>query len=247
VPSGDTKKFHCPRCRESLRAGRANLRAIASDADDSATGSDRAAPPFYDGWELEEQLRHIERLLSGAKHHSGRHHDASRQPSARVDPPHAGPVGWHPSAAKKRSNVPTTGSVASQSALALFTSLALLAGTMAFVCGGILLGWSLFTGREELWTVGLPIALGGQIFLVVGLLLQLDRIWHDSRQASAKLENLGEQFRRLQSIGSTLRSDPASPGGAFYSHAASGASPELLLSDLKSQLDLLARKIGKQE
>ena len=35
-------------------------------------------------------------------------------------------------------------------------------------------------------------------------------------------------------------------GGAFYSHLAGGAGPELLLSDLKSQLDLLAVKIMQQ-
>jgi hypothetical protein len=34
---------------------------------------------------------------------------------------------------------------------------------------------------------------------------------------------------------------------AFYSHLADGASPQLLLTDLKSQLDLLAMKMAREE
>lgn len=123
---------------------------------------------------------------------------------------------------------------------------ALSLGTMAFVCGGILLGWSLSSGRQELWTIGLPIALGGQIALLVGLVLQLDRLWHNSRHAAAKLQHVDEQLHDLKAA-TTLLGTNASPGGAFYVHLANGAGPELLLSDLKAQLDLLALKMSEYE
>ena len=45
---------------------------------------------------------------------------------------------------------------------------------------------------------------------------------------------------------SSLSAHVHSPGETFYSHLAGGANPQLLLSDLKSQLDLLADKIGER-
>jgi hypothetical protein len=124
---------------------------------------------------------------------------------------------------------------------------ALSLGTMAFVCGGILLGWSLVAGRHELWTVGMPAALGGQIALLIGLVLQLDRLWHQSRHAAAKLERVDEQLHELKATTTLLGTSHASPGGAFYAHLAGGAGTDLLLSDLKAQLDLLALKISMND
>ena len=118
---------------------------------------------------------------------------------------------------------------------------------MAFVCGGILLGWSVVSGRTELWNVGVPIALCGQIALLLGLILHLDRLWHDSRQAATKLDQVDQQLHELQTTTTMLSTGHNSPGSAFYSHLAGGAGPQILLSDLKSQLDLLAVKIGREE
>jgi len=120
---------------------------------------------------------------------------------------------------------------------------ALSLGTMAFVCGGILLGWSLYTDRNELWDIGMPIALCGQVALLIGLVLQLDRLWHDSRQAADKLDDVDEQIHQLKATTTMLGTTRGPSASAFYSHLADGAGPELLLSDLKGQLDLLAVKL----
>ena len=118
---------------------------------------------------------------------------------------------------------------------------------MTFVCGLILLGWSLVTGRDELWTVGMPVALCGQVALLVGLVLQLDRLWHDSRDAAAKLSHVDEQLHDLKTVTTMLGTGQGSPGTSFYTHLTSGAGPQLLLTDLKGQLDLLALKIMPNE
>jgi len=118
---------------------------------------------------------------------------------------------------------------------------------MTLVCGGILLGWSLATDRSELWTTGLPVAIGGQIALLVGLLLQLERLWHDSRRAADRLEAVDQQLHDLKTTTTLLGTSHASPGGAFYAHLADGAGSQLLLSDLKGQLDLLALKISSDK
>ncbi len=105
----------------------------------------------------------------------------------------------------------------------------------------------MITGRPELWTIGLPVAIGGQIALLIGLILQLERLWHDSRHAADRLKAVDEQLHDLKTTTTLLGTGHASPGGAFYAHMADGAGPHLLLTDLKGQLDLLALKIGNEE
>ncbi len=116
---------------------------------------------------------------------------------------------------------------------------------MALVCGGVLAGWSILGGRADLWGLGVPIALGGQFVLLLGLVLQLDRLWLDSRKASAKLEQVDNKLRELKQTTTLLGTGHGTPG-AFYAHFAEGASPSLLLTDLKSQLDLLALKLSNE-
>ncbi len=121
---------------------------------------------------------------------------------------------------------------------------ALSLGTAALACGGILLGWSLATGRNELWTVGLPIAVGGQISLSIGLVLQLDRFWHDKHRTVAKV---GEELHNQKTNAALFNTIHGPSPAPFCTHLAEGADPQLLLGDLKDQLDLLAMKIQKQE
>ena len=116
---------------------------------------------------------------------------------------------------------------------------------MAFVCGIVLLGWSFAASRQELWAIGTPIALAGQIALLIGLVLQLDRLWRDGRNAAAKLDTVDEQLHELKTT-TTLLGTTHGPSATFYAHLADGAGPQLLLNDLKSQLDLLAIKLADQ-
>jgi len=46
-------------------------------------------------------------------------------------------------------------------------------GLMALACGGVLLVWSLATARDELWNLGLPIAVAGQVAVLLGAGLTL--------------------------------------------------------------------------
>lgn len=205
-----------------------------------------AAPPCYDGWDLDEQLRHIERVLE-AGHGKNPIRSTPRPEAHRLDPPHGGPPAWHITPAAQPARRRRRRSTGAASAMGALAWIALSLGTMSFLCGAILLGWSLVTGRQELWTLGLPITLGGQIALLVGLVFQLDRLWHDSRHAAAKLDDVDEQLHELKTATTLLGTAHHSPSGAFYSHLVGGASPELLLNDLKSQLDLLAIRITQEE
>jgi hypothetical protein len=117
---------------------------------------------------------------------------------------------------------------------------------MAFVCGAMLLGWSLVTGRSELWNVGLPIAMVGQFAVLFGLIWQLDGLWQSNRDAAEKLDDVDGRLDDLKKTASLLTTAHRSPAQQFYVHMASGASPQLLLADLKGQLDLLAMQMADE-
>ncbi len=120
----------------------------------------------------------------------------------------------------------------------------LLLGTTGFVSGLALMGLSVGAERPDLWAVGAPIILAGQIVLILGLVLQLDRSWRDNRWSAARLETVDEQLHDLKTTTSLLGAGHG-PSGTFYSHWVGGAGPEILLGDLKSQLDLLAVKLSE--
>ena len=121
---------------------------------------------------------------------------------------------------------------------------ALSLGLMTFVCGGVLLGWSLAASRSDLWNLGLPIMLGGQFGLLLGLLLQLENLWEGNRHTVDKLDEVDDRLDDLKQTAALLTSSHSSPAQAFYVHMAGGASPQLLLADLKGQLDLLATQMA---
>ena len=47
-------------------------------------------------------------------------------------------------------------------------------GLAVFACGAVLLGWSLIGERDDLWPIGMPLAILGQAGSILGLILQLD-------------------------------------------------------------------------
>lgn len=231
LPQGDMQSFCCPRCGEG----------IAVDPP-KATGR----VPTYDGWELDEELRHIGRVLRSDKAKGRPSSKISRREAARLDPSHDGPSAWHvPAAAPAQASKAPR--IRRGSGAGAMIWLVLSLGTASFVCGGLLLGWSSATGRQELWTIGLPTALVGQIAILVGLVLQLDRLWHDNRAAAAKLDDVEEHLSELKAATTLLGTAQGPAAGVFYSHFAGGASPQLLLTDLKGQIDLLAMKIAQDE
>jgi hypothetical protein len=238
------QRLCCPRCGGDVdydRLNRGAAEAVTGDQDKkvsvSASGPANA-PPSYDGWEMDEQLRHIERMLRPAE-------VARRQ--TRIDLGHAGRPTWHTPVAHSAGTRRKPAGRAPGYASAVFTWTILALGTISSLGGGILLACSVVANRQQLWTIGLPLTLMGQIVLLVGLELQTNRLWRHSRRSAAKLDSVHEQLRELKTSATLLATAPDPAGSAFYSHFAGGASAELLLADLKSRLDLLAMKIAEQE
>jgi len=252
LPSDTSGKYVCPRCGVDPAPTKAVQPAPASTSADEPLplGVPRPSlpvgtsdlPPAYDPWDLDEQLRHLRRILSAEQAKTPS--PAIAGEALRIDPPHAGP-GRRRLPAGHASKRSAAGSRGARSALHLLGWFLLLIGLMGMACGGALLGWSLVGGRQDLWPIGLPIALVGQIVLVMGFILQLDRLWNDHGLASAKLNRMDERLADLKNTTALLGTTHSTPATSFYSHLAGGANPQLLLTDLKSQLDLLAMKIGR--
>jgi hypothetical protein len=129
----------------------------------------------------------------------------------------------------------------------LFSWTFLSIGLMAFACGAVLMGWSFFAERGELWQLGTPLALGGQAAILIGLVLQLEGIWQSNRNTEQTLDELDGQLSDLKHATTLLSTTHSSAAQSFYTHMAEGASPQLMLADLKGQLDMLAVKMSQEK
>jgi hypothetical protein len=124
-----------------------------------------------------------------------------------------------------------------------------MAWVTAFCGAGVLgaglgtVSWSLSSGRTDAWNLALGLTLMGQGLLIFGLVLIAARLWRNSRYASTKLIEVHTQLGRLQHTADALTT-MRSGAPAFYADLVRGASPQMLLSNLKGQLDQLATRLG---
>lgn len=169
----------CIRCGLVLAAGDES-RAPASSAANDALGVDEIAAPgllglpaAFDSWELEQRLRRAKRLVSSAEATAGC--DDASIAGLRIDPAQQATAQGERDARleDQRASGPNLG----DEWFSFFAWSALAGGLAAFTCGGVLTGWSIAAGRDDLWTIGLPTLIGGQLTLVLGLMLQLHAAW----------------------------------------------------------------------
>jgi len=131
----------------------------------------RCPPLPEDDWTLEAELRGVQRLLSSLKSRP------AATESMALHLPEIAIPGWHAHAAESPAvddDYEPTGVANDQPRTngAAWTTLSL--SLAVFACGAVLLAWSLLGKREDLWPIGLPLALLGQAGLVLGLVLQID-------------------------------------------------------------------------
>jgi len=226
----DQEVVCCARCGEPLGG-----QVAPSDSPNDellAVDMHSAGMPSWDDWELDEKLHDVDRLLrevGGTTTHAARNWPPQQE---------RGEGGYRPDASGKQSR-PVAGTTRRKRSSWL-AWLVLSLGLMTFVCGAVLLGWSFFVDKSLLWRIGLPLSLVGQAGLLIGLILQLEGLWQNDHEATETLDQLDQQIRELRHAAVMLNATHSRPGQSFYLHMAEGASPHLMLADLKSQLDLLA-------
>ncbi|MBN2578111.1 MAG: hypothetical protein JXB10_03890 [Pirellulales bacterium] len=227
-------KYCCPRCGQDLFA---DDKKRPTTNDQQPTIPETTADSFgerfdFDTWEMDEQLRHIERVLQFEKSLAERRKATSHRRAARRDPAHAGSPPKYLSGAAASSPRNQTPVPSSQAAGGLLGTIFLVLAGALLVCGGALLGVAAWGGRPELAHFGLPIVLGGQLCLLAGLLLQLDRLPHRRRAPAEEVAAADQKPQRPQARTTTVES---------------AHDRQELLGDLESQLARLARKIGRHE
>lgn len=116
-------------------------------------------------------------------------------------------------------------------------------GTMAMIFGVGVLGWALATPMPAWWNWGVGIVLAGQSIMVAALIQLLASLWNQSRHASGRLMAVQEELAELQRTADLLMSSRTSGAASFYADVARQANPQLLLVNLKGQLDELAARL----
>jgi hypothetical protein len=241
----------CARCGGKLRSGADPNVAVSDERAASGRGPAPDTPPVdLDNWEFDQDLRSAARLIRSLRLTG----DIDREPAVSpsllsdsltgaplVDAPHAAVPSWHARPTQGEAQRPR------RKRRGAFFSWAMLSlGLMTFVCGAVLVGWSFFGGRSELWGLGLPLVLVGQAALIVGLVFQLDGLWQSNRETSRTLDELDDQLHDLRHATTLLNTAHSGGARSFYAHLAEGASPQLLLADLKGQMDLLAMRLAQE-
>lgn len=243
VPREGAPGLACVRCQAI--AGRVEARAdqpipagvepICTVAEESPLAQLLLPPLPQEDWQLEAELRYVERLSQAWKDAPPVEPVAFPTESRVAESAHQ--------ACEPASVANATGNKPRFAGLAWS---ALSVGVMAFVCGGVLLAWSAIAGRQELWSLGLPLTLFGQAGLILGLVLQLESLWQTNRATSQTLSALDGELHELRHNTTLLTQSRSTPSQSFYLHLAEGASPHLLLADLKGQLDLLSEQMSKR-
>jgi hypothetical protein len=181
-----------------------------------------------DDWEWDEQLHTAQRLVASCAVTGIS--TATAQPATWAAP------GRYPASSSRPPDA------ALRAPPALLARIIFSLGLVTFAFGGALLVWSFIAGRGDLWTWGLPLTLGGQMLLFVGMVLQLDGFRQFQRVAVETMGAMDEELQVLRQAGNSH----ATAAQSFHAHLAAGANPQLLLTDLKSQMDLLTLRIAQE-
>lgn len=252
-------RLTCPRCQQSIsRRSAVDMPAICDDGialDEPAAAAVAARPPVRpDDWVTKRRARELDRKLRKPLHLSSsalananftnttsRRFDAAQSVFTHIDQfaiPAVASSNPSPSSA-----IPLAArhSVASQ----VFAWLVVATGVIVFLSGAGLLGWSVTVKQFQYWNIAIGLTLGGQGALILGLVLVVSRLWRNSRYAVNKLQEVHARLAQLQSTADALAGARTAGAPAFYAELVRGASPQMLLGNLKGQLDQLAARLDR--
>ena len=219
VPGGG--QYCCPRCGETMPSSHGSLGPPPDKASEQPQNrtTEPAPKSDYDEWEMEERLRHLDRMYARSPQSGPLPRSNSYQ--IRIDAGHAPIPREQPVAAPPQQQGPSW--------LARLGRLGLAFGLSITVCGACLMIWAHYGARPDLMPMGIPIAVVGQILLLLGLVLQFDSPARETREAS-------EQARPRAAL----------PSGntSYRFDTAPDSSPQL--TDLAARLDELARKLDNR-
>lgn len=259
VANATTGRLVCSRCQQPTTARRpeAPIRdeGIALDEPVVAAAINSAPPIRSDDWVTRQRTRELSRTLRQPMHfHPSATSNATNalHSARRLTPPHdlAGAVeGITPPqiAAATSSVTAREFTKRRRTSASQFVAWLVVAGGFCILSAGVsIIGWSLYLQQMQYWNLGIGLSLGGQGALILGLVLVVSRLWRNSRYAVNRLHEVHTRLTQLQHTADALTATRNGGAPAFYAELARGASPQMLLSNLKGQLDQLAAKLGSR-
>lgn len=229
----------CGRCHRTSPAAQADPNQSEPEAGGLADNADDARRAIY------RSLRSAHATISAGESSRTLRYDVGQSPLAEaMSEPHRQPeaAAAKPVATPLLRPVPIQATAASARAQATSWMLASI-GAVGLGTGIGLGGWSLLGGRPELWNPALAAAIGGQGLLIIGLLQLLASLWNAARQGSAKLSLMHDELRRLRRTTDEQAGRHQSSAAGFYADLAREAPPEMMLGNLRGQLDRLASRL----
>jgi hypothetical protein len=240
----------CPRCDEEFDAEFNTVtdftQAYSNPTDtgvelDSIDSKPDLAPPI-NLLEREETHRHLRRI--GRRLRSAYRHD----PDFGTVPP----VSWGPDAAVQSTGVGrlrgTTRRTTSDPVKPTFTSrmvgLLLAAGVAGLVGGSGLLVWAAAFQLSGPWQWGMTTTIAAEGALILGLTWMAGRLWRNSRRLNRQLEGVEGQLDHIERLTGSLANSRMSCSQHYYDHFSQGASSQMLLANLRGQVDQLAERMA---
>jgi hypothetical protein len=222
---------------------------IELDDEPTVAAINEAPPMAADDWQIRRRTRELGRMLRievGHTHSqsstnpigskpSDRPHDLFDELRAATATPLIEPAGY----SQPRRTPPARPE--SGQFIAWFVT---LAGILALTAGLGALGWIITGGGMQWWNHALALTLAGQGLLILGLALVVTRLWRNSRYATGKLQVVHADLAQLQRTADAITAMRAGGAPAFYADLVRGASPQMLLANLKGQIDHLATRLG---
>lgn len=216
----------------------------------TATAATTGTGPFRsDDWAARQRVRTVVRELRRPNPAAIGSTNRIASDRLRFDPPqdlfgqieHASAPGLAPTTSSPiGTNLHGSSSGGSQ----LFAWFVVIVGILALGSGVGLIAWSLSTKQMQHWNLALGLATGGQGALILGLVLVISRLWRSSRYAATKLQDVYARLGHVQQAAESLAASRSAGAPAFYADLVRGASPHVLLANLKGQVDQLATRVG---
>jgi hypothetical protein len=243
----------CPRCDEEFEtevsATTDFARACAYPTDtgvslDSVASKCDLAPPI-NFLEQEETHRHLRRI--GRRLRTAYRHDPGFASAPPLSWGPEAPTGVAPLRAVARRGSRTREDSAKPTIASRLIELLLMAGVVGFIGGAGLLVWAAAFGLPEPWQWGMTTTIAAEGALILGLTWMAGRLWRNSRRINRQLEGVEGQLDHIERLTGSLANSRMSCSQHYYDHFSQGASSQMLLANLRGQVDQLAERMAGRD
>lgn len=237
----------CPRCDVHLEADISHSCTQPADTGvslDSVECEIDLTPPInlLEREETRRNLRRIGRHLRTAYRHD---------PGFAATPPPrwgvealAAPTDSEQLRLVKRRHLSAVRDDSSPTIVSRMIGLLLVLGVAGFAGGAALLAWAAAFQLPGPWQWGMTATIAAEGALILGLTWMAGRLWRNSRRINQQLAGVEGQLHDVEQLAGSIVGNRMSSSQYYYDHFNQGASSQMLLANLRGQVDQLASRIS---